>query len=233
MSECEAIHEVRGIAEGPAGGLETILSYPGSGPCDRGIVICSPSPLLGGDMENNVTEALAREAARRGLAALRWNYRNTGTVDGDTGGLPRFEWWSEIEARRNLAPLLEDARAVVARARRTFQPIALVGYSFGGAIAWRAALDAGIRTCAVICPPLSRLDFDGMAAAPLDLLLVLAGQDSLDPPPPAAECRARFPDAGILYLDEADHFLFDLEANVARRVLTFVTASLPHPGPAA
>jgi len=181
-------------------------------------------------MENNVTEALAREAAQRGLAALRVNYRNTGAVEGDTGRLPRFEWWNDLEVRNDYTPVLEDARTAISLARRTFELVAVLGYSFGGWVAARAALEGGIATCAAVCPPLGRLDFEALTDARLETMLVFAGRDGLDVPPSPVEARARFPRARILHLDEADHFLLGEEADVARSVLAFVQASTSRQG---
>ena len=76
--------------------------------------------------------------------------------------------------------------------------------------------------CAAICPPLGRLDFDGLAAADPKLFLAFAGKDSLDPPPSLADAEERFPDARIVYLEDADHFLLGAEGEVAKPALDFV-----------
>jgi alpha/beta superfamily hydrolase len=218
--------EVRRLERGPAGKLETLLTWSETSDSGQGVVIFSPSPLLGGDMENNVTEALAREAARRGLAALRVNYRNTGASEGDTGGLPRFEWWNDLEEKNDYAPVLEDAAAAIAAARPLFDPVALLGYSFGGWVAWRAAVKAGIGVCAAICPPLSRLDFAGLADQGSRAFLALAEEDGLDTPPPPAEVAARFPGVQVLPLEGADHFLLGREDEVASPTLDFVMSAI-------
>ena len=62
--------------------LEGLIRVPepgGRGPGTiAGVVICHPHPLRGGDMHNNVVEALALGLAQRGLATLCFNFRGVG-----------------------------------------------------------------------------------------------------------------------------------------------------------
>ncbi len=207
----ETFHETRGVVRGPAGSLETLLTWPADGEARDGILICSPSPLLGGDMENNVTEALARAAAARGLAALRWNYRNVGRSHDDTDGQPRFEWWNARQEAGDYGCVLEDAQAALAHAGGLFQVAAVVGYSFGAWIALQLARRNGLRRVAAVLPPLGRLDFDDLADDSLEVSLVVGGADVLDPPPPECVVRDRFPAARLTYLADCDHFVLGRE----------------------
>lgn len=51
-----------------------------------GVVICHPHPLYGGDMENNVVEAIEEGFARTGFTTLRFNFRGIGGSTGLYGG---------------------------------------------------------------------------------------------------------------------------------------------------
>src|SRR3712207_4695272 len=69
--------------------LEGSLHLPeGKGPFPA-VVVCHPHPQYGGDMHNNVVMALVDGVTRRGVAALRFNFRGVGrsggTYDGGNG----------------------------------------------------------------------------------------------------------------------------------------------------
>lgn len=211
--------EVRRFERGAAGPLECLLTWPARGEPRAGIVVFSPSPLLGGDMENNVTEALAHGAAARGFAALRVNYRNVGRSGGDTGGLPRFEWWHALRESGDFTPALEDARTALAAAAREFEVVALTGYSFGAWIAASLVDDGATLRIGAVAPPLRHHDFRVLESTAVQGVLVVAGSDQLDPPPPAAEIRARFPHLAVHVVADADHFLLDRETEAADPVL--------------
>ncbi len=217
----EDLHEVRTVVTGPAGRLDVLVTWPSEDPGAVGILVCSPSPLLGGDLENNVTEAIAHRAAAAGLAAVRFDYRNSGASDDTTGGLPRAEWWHELEQDGAFDAVLDDARAVLRYAGRLFRPVSVVGYSFGGWVATRLAEESAALRCAAICPPLSRLDFSGLGRS-ADTFLAVAGADALDPAPPRAEIVRRHPGVELLLLDGADHFLLGDEARAVDPALAFV-----------
>ena len=89
------------------------------------VVICHPHPAFGGHLDNPLCLALDEGARAAGLAALRFNFRGVGSSGGrPTGGHAEHE---------DLQAVLGHARALGATG------IAVVGYSFGGLIALRAA----------------------------------------------------------------------------------------------
>ncbi len=184
----------------------------------RAAVLFGPHPLLGGDLENNVLRALADACAARGLVAVRFDYRGVGASEG--GGLPRYELWAAAERSGDFDAALEDGAEALRRAARLARPALLVGYSFGAwvalACAARAELDLPLG---LVAPPLGRLDFSALAGHRGAASLVLAGRDALDPPPPAAEVRARFPRARVAVRSDDDHFFRGSEAELAREVL--------------
>src|SRR5439155_1037306 len=58
--------------------LEGALHLPEQTPAP-GIVVCHPHPLYGGDMRNNVVDAICDMAVAEGVAALRFNFRGLGS----------------------------------------------------------------------------------------------------------------------------------------------------------
>jgi alpha/beta superfamily hydrolase len=150
--------------DGPAGSLEALLEHPGA---DRRhfAVVCHPHPLHGGTMHNKVVHTLARALQEQGMPTLRFNFRGVGSSAGayDDG---RGE--------------TEDALAVVAWGRRRWPgaQLVLAGFSFGAAVALRAALTAGAAQLITVAPAITSL-----GAAPLrpacPWLLVMGDADDL------------------------------------------------------
>lgn len=105
--------------------LEGQLHLPDTIPAS-GIVVCHPHPQYGGDMQNNVVEALCETAAANGVGALRFNFRGTGRSEGRyDNGIGEQE-----DVRAALAYLRDVPEVDAAR-------VALAGYST--APAWRFA----------------------------------------------------------------------------------------------
>jgi len=120
--------------------LEGALHLPEQTPAP-GIVVCHPHPLYGGDMRNNVVDAICDMAVAEGIAALRFNFRGAGGSEGhhDRG----------IGGQ-------DDVRAALAFLRASpgidAERVALAGYSFGAAVALQAADDRLSAFIAVSLP---------------------------------------------------------------------------------
>jgi hypothetical protein len=119
---------------GPAGTLEALVETPagdgadvapGSVPAAFGVV-CHPHPLYGGTLDNKVAYTLARAFIECGAPAIRFNFRGVGASAG------RFD-----EGRGET----EDALAAIRYGRQRWPGAALwlAGFSFGAAVALRAA----------------------------------------------------------------------------------------------
>jgi hypothetical protein len=92
-----------------------------------GVVICHPHPLYGGDMHNNVVNAIEEGFADHGFTTLRFNFRGVGGSEGSYG-----EGEGEVEDMVGAVEFLKgqiDKDAV----------IILAGYSFGAWICSMAA----------------------------------------------------------------------------------------------
>ena len=92
-----------------------------------GVIICHPHPLYGGDMHNNVVNAIEEGFADKGFTTLRFNFRGVGASEGSYG-----EGQGEVEDLVGAVEFLKgqiDSDAV----------IMLAGYSFGAWICSMAA----------------------------------------------------------------------------------------------
>lgn len=128
------------ILRGPAGGLEALIETPAaSAEVGHFGVICHPHPLKGGTLDNKVVYTVARAFQELGAPTIRFNFRGVGASAGqyDDG---RGE--------------TEDALAVIAEGRRRWPGAALwlAGFSFGGAVAIRAARPAEAARLVSVAP---------------------------------------------------------------------------------
>jgi alpha/beta superfamily hydrolase len=128
---------------GPAGVLEALLEIPDRAPGDRMAVICHPHPLQHGSMLNKVVHTMARAMMDLGAPALRFNFRGVGASDGSFA-----EGIGEAE----------DTLAACAwmQARYPGAELILCGFSFGAAVACRAALSAAPAYLVTVAPPPAR-----------------------------------------------------------------------------
>ncbi len=108
---------------GPAGPLACAVNAPATAPVGVA-VLCHPHPQHGGTMDNKVVMTLARAFVALGYRAVRFNFRGVG----DSGGA-----WDEGRGEA------DDALAVAMALREPALPLALGGFSFGAAMATRAA----------------------------------------------------------------------------------------------
>jgi alpha/beta superfamily hydrolase len=150
---------------GPIGPLEALLEVPSdTGPWAAALV-CHPHPLHGGTLDNKVAHTLARAFVGCGAAALRFNFRGVGASAG------AFD-----DGDGELADAL--AAAAELRDRWPGRPLLLGGFSFGAAVAARAAQVLMPAALVTVALPFDRLPPD-RAPWQLPWLLVHGSDDAL------------------------------------------------------
>lgn len=127
-------HTQRLQLSGPAGAIEAALDLPDVG-APRGLALMAhPHSLYGGTLDNKVTQTLARAWVQLGWACVRPNFRGVG---GSAGSFDH----GEGETDDVLAVIAAMRADIAAQTGRTTDqvPLALGGFSFGAAVAARAA----------------------------------------------------------------------------------------------
>jgi uncharacterized protein len=129
---------------GPTGQLEALVDAPPQADGSRVAVVCHPHPLYGGSMTNKVAHMLAKAFNDAGAIAVRFNYRGVGASAGqyDEGN---------GEAADALA-VLEWTQRDWPKAQRW-----LGGFSFGGAVAIRAAGEREVARLVTVAPAVDRV----------------------------------------------------------------------------
>lgn len=117
--------------------LEGVLDGPSE--ARGGIVLCHPHPQLGGTMEAPLLLALRDALVAADWIVLRFNFRGIGNSGGEssTGSAEIGDATAALELISQRCPE---------------KPIAIMGWSFGGAVAVRAAARSPVAACAAIAP---------------------------------------------------------------------------------
>jgi alpha/beta superfamily hydrolase len=192
--------------------LEGLVAVPTD--ATRAVVVCHPHPEYGGTMHDAVVTAVARSLGAAGVATLRFNFRGVGASEGLHGG-----GTAEVDDVR--AAL--DCLAAQAPGTR----LALAGYSFGAAVAVRAAVaDPRPERLVAIALPAAMLDAAFLAECRTPTLFVQGDRDQFSPVRQFEALVARCPAlTRVVRIAGADHFLHGAVDRVGESVVRFVTGA--------
>jgi alpha/beta superfamily hydrolase len=199
------------MIDGPAGALQALLELPQSAPgagagapgnvpdtprhTPRAFgVVCHPHPLHGGTLDNKVVWTVARAFVQLGAPAIRFNFRGVGASEG------RYD-----DGRGETA----DALAAIDFGRRRFPGCALWlgGFSFGAAVAVRAAGEAQPDRLVLVAPGITRVDVHDAAPPQCPWLIVQGDADEVVPSATVLEwAQGLSPPQTVRVLAGAGHF---------------------------
>jgi len=204
--------------------LQGELHLPGEGdPPYPAIVVCHPHPTYGGSMDNNVVMAAIAGVTKRGIAALRFNFRgvggSTGAHDGHGGE------HSDVAAAMAYLLTLDEIDE---------HRVGLAGYSFGAMMAMGAAPNlADVKALALVALPTTSIvgreqeagqesAGGGMERYGMPKLFLAGDRDSFVAVDAVHELSQRLPHPVELHvLAGGDHFLVGHEAEIAKRIGEF------------
>ena len=144
MGNGKPVREALNI-EGPAGRLEALLEEPKAPGRRKVAVLCHPHPQFQGTMRNKVVYTLSRSMNDLGVPAVRFNFRGVGASEGQfADGIGETD----------------DVLAVIdwALDRYNGAELCLMGFSFGGTVACRAALTARPSQLVTVAPAVSGME---------------------------------------------------------------------------
>jgi uncharacterized protein len=207
---------------GPAGCIEALVEIGAAGersddsaaPAHFGVV-CHPHPLYGGTLDNKVVYTLARAFVTLGVPAIRFNFRGVGASAG-----------RHDEGRGETA----DVLSVIAYGRERWPGASLwlAGFSFGGAVALRAAAQARPARLAAVAPGITRVAMEGVGAPSCPWLIVQGDADDVIEPAAVLEWASRqSPPPAVFVLRGAGHFFHGRLHELRQVVLDFLGE--PHP----
>jgi len=196
--------------DGPVGRLEAIIERPGEGALEGSAVICHPHPQHGGTMHNKVAHTLARAFVRSGYEALRFNFRGTENSEGD------------YDAGNGE---LDDALAAIEwlRARHGSFPLWLAGFSFGAAVAVKAAVTTHVDGLVSVAPAISRFA-TGLDSQPECPWLIVQGDEDelVDVEETVTWVDGLEPGPELLIIPQGEHFFHGRLAELRNAVMEFI-----------
>lgn len=200
---------LRATLAGPAGAIEALIEAPLHTPPKAFGVVCHPHPLFGGTLQNKVVHTLARSFQELGAPTIRFNFRGVGDSVGSYAD-------GNGEA--------EDALAVVAEGERRWPGAAvwLAGFSFGGAVALRAAERAGAKLLVTVAPAVRLIDVSNTKTPDCPWLIVQGDMDELVEPAAVLEWAAQLrPAPTVKVMPGVGHFFHGRLRELATLVLDF------------
>lgn len=199
------------LLDGPAGSLEALLETPRTGEAAGGAVICHPHPQHGGTLQNKVVHTLSRAFLAEGFLSLRFNFRGVGDSEG-----------TYDEGRGELQDSLAAARAL--RDRIGSGALWFAGFSFGAAIAIRAAAESHADGLVSVAPAVSRVEAIRQPGCPW--LIVQGDRDELvNVDDTISWVNDLDPGPELQVLEGGEHFFHGRLVDLRNRVEAFVAAS--------
>jgi alpha/beta superfamily hydrolase len=199
------------LVDAPAGSLEGLLEAQGE-PIGCA-VICHPHPAHGGTMQNKVVHTLSRAFVAQGFAALRFNFRGVGKSSGeyDEGDGEFQDVLAAIDWLQHRYPRL---------------PLWLAGFSFGGAMSVRAAVDVSVTAAGLvsIAPAVSRFANELSSQPACPWLIVQGDQDELvDIDETIEYVNGLNPGPELAVFPDGDHFFHGRLIELRDTVETFIS----------
>jgi len=170
------------------------------------VAIAHPHPQYGGDMYNNVVDALYRGLPAAGIAAVRFNFRGVGRSEGvhDNGDAERLDLAAAIELASQFSG---DG------------PLVAIGYSFGALVALRVT-DVRLSGWCAVAPPLAMASTPPIASSDhRPKRLLSAEHDQFTPAADAAERVRDWSSTTVVTIPKADHFIRGQTAFVVQESL--------------
>ena len=218
----EPLHMIEVSIPGSFGHLEGRLWYGEHAADTEGMILCPPHPLLAGNMENNVIQAVARIVAEY-MPVLFFNYPAVGKSSSPTPHQPLFEFWHGLDQGKTYQSIAAEVRRVAQWSATYFSRYHLFGYSFGAYMAL-TALTPRTLSYTALAPPLAEEDFSSLGNQPLPpICLINAEKEDLlsSQLPSGLESQS----LTTFVIPGADHFFRGKEMDVARQVVTFIQSA--------
>ncbi|MFQ5862450.1 MAG: alpha/beta hydrolase [Candidatus Brocadiales bacterium] len=163
--------------------LEGVLTYKEDLRWGHKVLLCSPHPNLGGNMDNNVILALAQMLAENGFITMRFNYRGVGGSQSHCKDFAEnYKYWETTFGDGNLEGPMNDAEAALeflkSTATEDFLRVFIVGYSFGAVIGMKVGVNENsVEAFAGIAAPFGAYSFDFLTMSKKPKLFICSDND--------------------------------------------------------
>lgn len=199
---------------------------PGEGPF-AAVAVCHPHPLFGGDMSNNVVDAVCQALAQKGVAAFRFNFRGVGRSGGSHG-----RGQGEQDDLKAALDFIAAPKGIDA------ERLGVAGYSFGAAVVLAALPHlTQAKALGLISPPLPSVDIPGVLLPTPDWdyvcscatskIIVGGAEDGFFPVQELRSFVERLaPPKQVEIIAGTDHFWWGRERQLAALIAGFFASNL-------
>jgi hypothetical protein len=183
-------------------------------------VIAHPHPLHGGSKDHPLLWNIRNDLASRGLVVLSFNFRGVMGSSGEHGG-----GVDEVH----------DLRAAIGRVGEEADgPTAVAGWSFGGSVALREAMDDDrVGALALVGFPVNDPlglppppDREALARFDRAVLFLSGEADQFSPVPDLRRLARRLPRGEVEVIPDTDHFFWKREREAAKLIGEFVERTM-------
>ena len=197
------------------------------------VLLCSPHPHLGGDMENNVIAHVARSLSESGSVVLTFDYAGVGNSEGPwKDEMEQFEFWESVMDSEDYRIVIPDAEAAFDHLLKSFpskpKTVLVGGYSFGAIVALRLAYMRNVDGMFGISPPVG--DYDLAFAESIDCPKYFISSDhdmACEAKEIKALCERVNAAERLSIIEGGDHFFVGSESNLCSTLLNHLK---PHLG---
>lgn len=176
----------------------------------RGVVVAHPHPLHGGDMMNNVVEALCLAYNECDYSSLRFNFRGVGQSEGsyDNGDGEEKDLEAAIQYLTGIG----------------VEEVDLAGYSFGSWIIARGVKTFGkIGRIIMVSPPVDLFDYSLLYNTRETRLIIAGSEDNIADWRSIEKIMSLWnPDATLEVINGADHFYWEKTDDIREIVRDFI-----------
>lgn len=180
-----------------------------SGIKKHGIVITHPHPLYGGNMYNNVVEAIQSVYQKKGYATLRFNFRGVGASSG--------AYENGIGEQKDVIAGYKFLKT------KGVEQIDLCGYSFGTWVNAQIKDQIAVNASIMISPPAAMMKYEADLKISHLMLVITGSEDEFAPPELVEKLVSNLNGtADIKVIVGADHFFFGYEEKLAEILSRYI-----------
>jgi alpha/beta superfamily hydrolase len=197
------------------------------------VLLCSPHPHLGGNMENNVIAHVARVLGDCGFVVLTFDYAGVGNSEGPwKNEIEQFEFWESVMDSEDYKVVIPDAEAAYDYLLKSLpsQPetILVGGYSFGAIVALRIAYTRKVNGLFGISPPIGEYDLTFVESLECPKYFIASDNDmACGAQEIRAFCSRVNAAENLSMIQGGDHFFVGHESNLCATLLNQLS---PHLG---
>ena len=199
-------------------------------PNPRSVLLCSPHPGLGGDMDNNVILSLAESLARKGFITMRFNYRGVGESESRfTDFAQKFEYWENSMGTDDYNDFVIDVKYALNFLKKETKTgedhiFYMIGYSFGAIQALKVGLqDRYVKGIVCISTPFGKYDMEYAEISTKPTYFISSDNDFAASLKEIDQGFKKFSEPkSLTMITDCDHFYREKEEIVSKKVIDYL-----------